>query len=73
MRMPHHTCIDARISVRAQLWGKAQNYFEASIGARATAAACMELASLFEQQLGQPEKAVEYYQRGLKLCLESKA
>jgi HemY protein len=61
-----------RISVRAQLWGKAQSYFEASIGARATAAACMELADLFEQQLQQPEKAVEYYQQGLKLCLEHK-
>jgi len=61
-----------RISVRARLWGKAQSYFEASIGARATAAACMELADLFEQQLQQPEKAVEYYQQGLKLCLEQK-
>jgi HemY protein len=62
-----------RISVRAKLWGKAQSYFEASIGARATAAACKELADLFEQQLQQPEKAVEYYQQGLKLCLEKKA
>ena len=61
-----------RISVRARLWGKAQSYFEASIGARATAAACMELADLFEQQLQQPEKAVEYYQQGLKLCLAHK-
>jgi len=62
-----------RISVRARLWGKAQSYFEASIGARATAAACLELADLFEQQLEQPEKAVEYYQQGLKLCLENKS
>ncbi|MCP4472039.1 MAG: heme biosynthesis protein HemY [Gammaproteobacteria bacterium] len=62
-----------RISVRARLWGKAQNYFEASLGASATAAACMELASLFEQQLQQPEKAAEYYQQGLKLCLENKS
>ncbi len=61
-----------RISVRARLWGKAQSYFEASIGARATAAACLELADLFEQELQQPEKAVEYYQQGLKLCLENK-
>jgi HemY protein len=61
-----------RISVRAQLWGKAQSYFEASIGARATPAACLELADLFEQQLQQPEKAVEYYRQGLKLCLENR-
>jgi HemY protein len=60
-----------RISVRARLWGKAQGYFEASIGARATPAACLELAGLFEQQLQQPEKAVKYYQQGLKLSLET--
>jgi HemY protein len=61
-----------RTSMRARLWGKAQGYFEASIGARATAAACLELAELLEQQLQQPEKAVEYYQQGLKLCIKSK-
>jgi HemY protein len=61
-----------RASVRARLWGKAQGYFEASIGARATAAACLELAELLEQQLQQPETAVEYYQQGLKLCIKNK-
>jgi HemY protein len=60
-----------RISVRARLWGKAQGYFEASIGARATPAACLELAELLEQQLQQPEKAVKYYRQGLRLSLES--
>ena len=57
-----------RIAVRARLWGKAQGYFEASIGQRPTPAACLELAELFEQRLQQPEKAVEYYQQGLRLC-----
>jgi HemY protein len=61
-----------RTAMRARLWGKAQGYFEASIGARATAAACLGLAELLEQQLQQPEKAVEYYQQGLKLCIKSK-
>ena len=61
-----------RTSMRARLWGKAQGYFEASIGARTTAAACLELAELLEQQLQQPEKAVEYYQQGLKLCIKNK-
>jgi len=61
-----------RISTRARLWGKAQGYFEASIGARATPAACLELAELFEQQLQQPEKAVKYFQQGLKLCIETR-
>ena len=58
-----------RIAMRARLWGKAQGYLEASIGARATPAACLALAELFEQQLQQPDKAAEYYQRGLKLSL----
>jgi len=61
-----------RTAMRARLWGKAQGYFEASIGARATAAACLGLAELLEQQLQQPEKAVEYYQQGLKLCIKNK-
>jgi HemY protein len=60
-----------RISMRARLWGKAQGYFEASIGARPTPAACLALAELFEKQLQQPDKAAEYYQQGLKLSLET--
>ena len=58
-----------RISMRARLWGKAQGYLEASIGAKASPAACLALAELFEQQLQQPARAAEYYQRGLKLSL----
>ena len=62
-----------RIAMRARLWGKAQGYFEASIGARATPAACLALAELFEQQLQQPDKAARYYQQGLKLSLEKES
>ena len=61
-----------RIATRASLWGKAQGYFEASIGARATPAACVELAELLENQLQQPERAVKFYRQGLGLCLERK-
>jgi HemY protein len=60
-----------RIAMRARLWGKAQGYLEASIGAKVTPAACLTLAELFEQQLQQPAKAAEYYQQGLKLSLAS--
>lgn len=60
-----------RIAIRARLWGKAQGYLEASIGVRETPAACLALAQLLEKQLKQPEKAAEYYQRGLRLSLES--
>ena len=58
-----------RIAMRARLWGKAQGYLEASIGAKANPAACLALAELFEQQLQQPDKAARYYQQGLKLSL----
>ncbi len=60
-----------RIAIRARLWGKAQGYFEASIGARPTPQACLALAELFEQQLQQPDKAADFYQQGLKLSLEN--
>ena len=60
-----------RIAMRARLWGKAQGYLEASIGARATPAACLALAELFDQQLQQPARAAECYQQGLKLSLAS--
>lgn len=60
-----------RIAIRANLWGKAQSFLEASIGAKATPAACLELAELFESQLQQKETAAGYYKRGLKLSLEA--
>ena len=58
-----------RIAMRSRLWGKAQGYFEASIGAKANPAACLALAELLEQQLQEPDKAARYYQQGLKLSL----
>jgi len=58
-----------RIAMRARLWGKAQGYLEASIGAKANPAACLALAELLEQQLQQPDKAARYFQQGLKLSL----
>jgi len=60
-----------RIAMRARLWGKAQGYLEASIGIRATPAACLVLAELLAQHLQQEDKAAEYYQRGLRLSLDS--
>jgi len=62
-----------RIAMRARLWGKAQGFLEASIGTRATPAACLALAQLLEKHLQQPGKAAEYYQRGLRLSLDTPA
>ncbi len=60
-----------RICIRLKLWGKAQSYLEASVGARPTAQNCLELADLLtREELGQAEKAGQYYQQGLHLCLK---
>ncbi|MDJ0881631.1 MAG: heme biosynthesis HemY N-terminal domain-containing protein [Gammaproteobacteria bacterium] len=59
-----------RICIRLKLWGKAQNYLEASIGIRPSADSCIELAHLLSrEELNEREKACQYYQQGLELSL----
>jgi len=60
-----------RIAIRAKLWGKGQSYLEASIGIKPLPGAYLELAKLCQGELQQQDKANEYYQMGLELCLES--
>lgn len=58
-----------RICIRLKLWGKAQNYLEASIGIRPSAESCLELADLLNrEELNDPETACRYYRDGLALC-----
>jgi len=60
-----------RICIRLKLWGKAQNYLEASIGIRPSAETCLELANLLSRtELNEPEKACQYYKQGLQLTIE---
>ncbi len=59
-----------RICIRLKLWGKAQNYLEASIGVKPSAENCLELADLYKRdELNESEKACRYYQQGLTLSL----
>jgi HemY protein len=59
-----------RICIRLKLWGKAQNYLEASIGIRPCAESYLELANLLSRnELNEQEKACGYYQQGLQLSL----
>ena len=59
-----------RICKRLGLWGKAQSYLEASIGVQPTAEACLELAELLGSgEIGESDKACDYYSQGLRLCL----
>jgi len=54
-----------RLSLRAKLWGKAKSYLEASIELAPSTEAYQELANLLET-LGEEDKAIECYRRGLK-------
>lgn len=53
-----------RLSLRAQLWGKARGYLEACIGRNGPPQAYRELGQLLER-LEEPDKAIEIYRRGL--------
>ncbi|MDH5325396.1 MAG: heme biosynthesis protein HemY [Gammaproteobacteria bacterium] len=54
-----------RLSLRNRLWGKARDYFEASIGAGSLAEAYHELGHLLEK-LGEMDKAIKCYRKGLE-------
>jgi len=56
------------LCMRSQLWGKARSYFEASLNlAPQKPVTYFELAKLCEQ-LGETDKAMDTYRRGLALC-----
>jgi len=55
-----------RLCLHNQLWGKARSYLEASHGADPRPETCCELGNLL-LQLGEKEKAAEYYRQGLEL------
>lgn len=58
-----------RLARRAQLWGKAQSFLEASISSRKNHSNCLELAKLLEDDLERSEDALEYYKLGLEACV----
>jgi len=59
-----------RLSARAELWGKARDYFEKSLSQRADAATCAELGELLAR-LGDSEGSLRCYRQGLA-ALEQK-
>ncbi|HLT04243.1 MAG TPA: heme biosynthesis HemY N-terminal domain-containing protein [Pseudomonas sp.] len=56
----------ARISIRHQLWGKARDYYEASLALRRDPRTCAELARLLAH-LGEDERSNQLFQEGLGL------
>lgn len=60
-----------RLSLANDLWGKAQSYFEASLGAGPRSETYAELGRLLEQ-LEEPDEARECFRKGLLLAAEEK-
>lgn len=56
----------ARIAIRHQLWGKARDYYEASLGLRRDPRTCAELARLLAR-LGEEERSNQLFQEGLEM------
>jgi HemY protein len=61
-----------RICVRNELWGKAESYFEASLGSGALSETYTELGRLLEQ-LEQQDRATECFRKGLLLAADERA
>ena len=60
-----------KITFNMKLWGKAQNYLEASLSIDAMPETYLKLAQLLEQHMDQAKQAQVYYQQGLE-CLAGK-
>ncbi len=56
-----------RLSIKNKLWGKAKNYFEASIAIELNPETCYELATLYDREENK-EAAIKYYHMGLGLA-----
>jgi HemY protein len=57
-----------KLCTHCELWGKAQNYLEASLSVEPSYTAHLALARLYEN-IGRPEPAKDHYDKGLELAL----
>jgi HemY protein len=57
-----------KLCTHCELWGKAQNYLEASLSVEPSYTAHLALARLYEK-VGRPEPAKDHYDKGLELAL----
>ncbi len=57
-----------KLCLHQKLWGKAQNYLEASISVSPSHAAYTALGQLAER-MGKPDEAFKYYQRAMELVI----
>jgi HemY protein len=57
-----------KLCAHRELWGKAQNFLEASLSVEPSYTAHLALARLYEK-IGRPEAAKDHYDKGLELAL----
>jgi len=62
----------ARLCLRAEIYGRARSYLEASLAMRRDATTCQLLGNLLDQ-MGEKDKATEVLQQGLVLALGRRA
>lgn len=60
-----------KLSLTAQLWGKARSYFETSIGIEPSAEAYLKLAELLDNKMDEQEEAQKMYRLGLLSAVDS--
>ncbi len=58
-----------RLALRNQQWSKARRHLESALAIGPSAEACQELAGLLDQ-MGEKDRAVEYYREGMRLALK---
>ena len=58
-----------KLCIKSKLWGKARNYLESSLGIKPIAETYLQLATLLQEKMEEPEKAQDYYKLGLELAI----
>lgn len=58
-----------KLCIKTQLWGKARNYLESSLGIKPLPETCLTLAMLLDDKMEEADKVQALYRQGLKLAV----
>jgi HemY protein len=58
-----------KLCIKCELWGKARNYLESSLGIKPLVETYLQLATLLQDKMDDIEKAREHYKSGLELAV----
>ena len=59
-----------KLCIKTQLWGKARNYLETSLGIKPLPETCLTLAMLLDDKMEEADKVQALYRQGLKLAVK---